>query len=116
MNRSFLKLNTRLCQLASCGLGLLIGYLDFHAEEVQGTALLLLLTTGLLSLLHPRGAWRWAVLTGLGIPLVHYAAHVLNIRLIHPLENRIAVVVLPQIPALVGAYAGVLAHKLARDF
>lgn len=115
MDLSQLKLPTSICFIVCLLLGLVIGYLDFNASEVQGAVLLLLLTTSAIGFLHPTGAWRWAILTAIGIPVIHFVAQALQIRQIYPLNNRYAIVLLPQIPAFIGAYAGVLLRKLSRS-
>jgi hypothetical protein len=95
-------------------LGLGTGWLDVHTTEVAVT-ILALLTAGLvLGLLQPRGAWRWAVLLALGLPVVAAAGQLLAIRTAEPirLDPRIALVGLAF--ALAGCYAGVGIRHIAR--
>jgi hypothetical protein len=51
--------------------GLLIAFIDLGAGEVQVPALLLLAFTFFTGFASPRGAWRWAIVTGLWVPVFH---------------------------------------------
>jgi hypothetical protein len=102
------KLISFVCYCASLALGLLIGYLDFFTTEVQGAVLLLLVATALLGYTNPEGAWRWATLTAFGIPLIHLLALHLGVRPAYPVSSQLSVVLLPQIPAFIGVYSGVV--------
>ena len=116
MNLSDLKINTPLCLSLSLFLGLMIGYLDFHALEVQPAVLFILIATGALGFLHPTRAWCWAILLGIGVPLIHFVALAKGIKPNYPINGYYWVVLLPQIPSFIGAYSGVALRKLASSF
>ena len=65
---------TRVEQLALAAalpIGLAIGILDSHAEEVQPAVLLYLIAGAALGSLAPRVALPTGILLGLGVPIVH---------------------------------------------
>jgi len=100
--------------IIALGAGLLIGYGDLNAKEVQGTVLIILVLTFLFGVLLPRHAWRWALLIGLGVPLINWGGlifgyHGLPTGLPWHLDTLIAL-----IPAFIGAYCGVGASKGAQ--
>ena len=51
--------------------GLVIGWLDLGANEVQPIVALLLVAGGILGLVTRRGAWLVAIVLGLGVPTAH---------------------------------------------
>ena len=95
-------------------LALMIGWLDLHTTEVLVTILALLAAGLLLGLLQPVAAWRWAVLLGLGLPVVAAGGRALGMHTAEPIRPR------PRIPlvafafALAGCYAGVMISRIAR--
>lgn len=94
--------------------GLLIGYVDLHNDEVWTALILLLLVTFIFGLLDSQRAWQWALLAGVGLPLVYLAALLAgstlpcrtgfecpSLNTITTLQTFMALV-----PAFVGAYSG----------
>ena len=112
MNMSDLKINSPICLSLSLLFGLLIGYLDFYAPEVQPAVLLLLIVTGAMGFLNPACAWRLALLTGIGIPVVNLYALSQGVKPSYSIKGQWAIWLLPQIPSFIGAYSGVLFHQL----
>ena len=51
--------------------GLLIAFIDLGAGEVQVPALLLLAFTFFVGFASPRDVWRWAIATGIWVPVFH---------------------------------------------
>jgi len=100
-----------ICTALAVAIGLGIGWLDLHTTEVVVTVLALVLAGFFLALLQPKGAWRWAVLLALGIPVMAVAGQVLRIRTAEPIQMdpRIALVALGF--ALVGCYSGVVVRR-----
>lgn len=49
--------------------GVILGYLNLHNDEVQMPFAILLFSTFLLGFCQPKQAWRWALIIGLGVPL-----------------------------------------------
>ena len=94
--------------LLALALGPLAGYVDLHAKEVQFPVLLILLFTCLLSLAHPKGAWRWALIVGGGIPLAHFIGRAMGYAPPYPILPNIFATFLALIPAFIGAYGGML--------
>ena len=98
--------------LLALALGLLAGYIDLHVKAVQFPVLLILIFTCLLSLLHPKGAWRWALIVGGGIPLAHFIGRAIGYAPPYPILPNIFATFLALIPAFIGAYCGVLLRYL----
>jgi uncharacterized membrane protein len=98
---------------AALPIGLAIGLVDTHSEEVQGPALLLFVAAALLASRAPRWTLAIGVVTGLGVPLVHAYVHLTHTPLPFPMnsywESFIAL-----IPATLGALAGAGLSRLAR--
>ena len=101
--------------LLALALGLLAGYIDFHVKEVRLPVLLILLFACLLSLAHPKGAWRWALIVGGGIPLAHFIGRAIGYAPPYPILPNIFATFLALIPAFIGAYSGVLLRHLTSD-
>jgi hypothetical protein len=95
-------------------LGLGIGWLDLHTTEVSVTILALLSTGLLLGLLQPIAAWRWAVLLGLGLPVVATVGHLLGMRTAEPIRLDPRIVLVGFAFGRVGCYAGVVIRRAAR--
>lgn len=94
---------------------LLAGYVDFHNDEVQAAALVLIVSGFVLALARPKQALRWTPLIGLGIPLIHYAGRRLGYQPAYPVSpSSYAVFLLPALVALLGAVAGVVTRKIVR--
>lgn len=96
-------------------LGWLAGYAYLHDDHLEGFALFLLLCVlgaGLLGYLQPQGASEWALLTGAGVPFVHFFDLITNVHL--PCPMYLLATLLAVVAALVGAYSGVLLGALIR--
>jgi hypothetical protein len=93
-------------------IGLVIGYIDLHSTEVQFPALLILVGGFVFGFIQPRGAWRWGVSLGLGVPLAHLIGSFFN--LLPPFQTEIfGLIGLPLIFALAAVYAGSLLRSIA---
>ena len=94
---------------AAFGLG--IGWIDLRTTEVTSTVVALLVAGFVLGVLHPRWAWRWAVLLAVGLPAMAAVALLLHLRTAEPvsLDPRIFLVVLAF--ALAGCYGGVALRR-----
>jgi hypothetical protein len=96
-------------------IGLLIGYVDLHNDEVWAALLLLLPITFVFGFLNPHRAWQGALLMGAGIPLAYLVALLAGYTLpCHPgfecpTLNTITTLqtFMALVPALVGAASGV---------
>jgi hypothetical protein len=106
-------------------LAVFLGYIDQKMIEVQGTLLFLLPFGFLLGLLGSRGAWRWALILGLSIPVAGVLARALGIEpagLAHaravtgqPLPftyGQALTGVIALIPAFLAVYAGAAVQRL----
>jgi hypothetical protein len=96
-------------------LGLLTAWADvaapFGDDSEKLTLLLWLLSCGVLGLLQPRRAWRWALLVGPWVPLVHFLLHAFGFRdSINPNSYATILLLVPLslVVCLLAAYAGSL--------
>lgn len=100
--------------LLAIAAGLLIGYVDLHNDEVWAALILLLPVTFIFGLLDPQRAWQWALLVGVGLPVVYLVALWVSYPLpCHPgfecpTLNTITTLqtFMALAPAFVGAYSG----------
>jgi len=102
-----------ICAALAVTLGLGIGWLDLHTTEVTVTILALLLGGLVLGLLRPTGAWRWAVLLVLGLPVMAAVGRLFHLRTAEPIrfDPRIDMVAL--VFALIGCCGGVAVRRMA---
>jgi hypothetical protein len=103
---------TLLCVLASCLLGVYVGYIDLHEEDVQGPVLILLGSAFLVGAVQPARAWVFAAIIGGSIPLAHLYASAAGMNL--PYETFLLSTLLAFIPAFLGAAAGAAMGKAAQ--
>jgi len=104
--------STLICALLALAGGIVIGAIDFNATEPQPAALLVLILAGLLGFAQPRNAWRWAVLATLGLPLAYVSLRQLGWQSRDPVSPGEYATLIALIPALVGAYGGVLLRRV----
>jgi hypothetical protein len=92
-------------------LSLSTGYLHLRADADVLSVALLIGGAFVCGLAHPKGALRFGLLLGLGIPVALLVAHGAAAP---PVPHRDADLPLPAafIPALLGAYTGVFAHRV----
>jgi apolipoprotein N-acyltransferase len=106
---------TWLIGLLAVACGLFAGYVDFHNDEVQPAALVLIVSGFVLALARPKHALLWAPLIGLGVPLVHFIGRRLGYQPDYPVSlSSYAAFLLPAFVALLGALAGVVTRKIVR--
>ena len=87
--------------------GLGIGYLDFHASEVQPIVGLILIFSFSLGATRPAGAWKWVLCAGGGIPAVHLLGSAIGVHPNYPVQPNVGATFLALIPAAIGVYLGV---------
>ena len=104
-------LATLAAALAAAAAGLFAGWVDFHQDEPQPAVLILLVGCGFVGLFRPEGAWRWALLAGLGIPAVLLIGRAMGATPFGPPSSSNWGYLLPLIPAFIGAYGGALARR-----
>lgn len=85
--------------------GLIIGWLDLRATEVQPIAALLLVVGVILGLVTHRGAWLVASVLGLGVPAVHAALWLAGRPQPFPVTPPWSVLI-AMVPAALGVAAG----------
>ena len=91
--------------------GFLAGAMDFNNDEPQAAVIVIIAFTGLLGFLQPRKAWCWALIVGLGVPIVYLIATALGY---HPKsigEPGWYASLIALIPAFISTYCGVLLRK-----
>ena len=106
---------TRVEQVVSAAalpVGVLIGMVDAHAEEVQPAVLLFLLAGAGLGALAPRAAIPVGVVLGLGVPIAGAWMRLHDVPLAFP-TNSYWGGFLALIPATLGALAGAWARRIA---
>jgi hypothetical protein len=91
--------------------GFIAGAVDFRNDEPQAAVLIILALAGLLGFMQPKKAWRWAVIVGLGIPVVYLIATALGYQSKSVPEPGWYASLIVLIPAFLGAYGGGLLRK-----
>ncbi len=92
-------------------LSALIGWADYHASEVQGTVLLLIVITGALAFASPRYAWLVGFIMGLSIAATYVAGRLTGFAPVYPLPHPLSTL-LALIPAAIGAACGAGARRM----
>ena len=95
--------------------GLPLGYVNLHTDDTQFVALPLLAVCCLLGFLQPRHAWRWALLTGLWIPLSQLWPLVAPMKLPYTDNNIGGAIIGALLFGMAGAYLGVPARWMVRQ-
>lgn len=97
--------------MAALILSIATGYLHLRADADVWSVALLLGGGCLFGLAHPKGVLRFALILGLGIPAALFVAHG---GVASSVPHRDADLPVPAsfMPALIGAYTGVFAHRL----
>ena len=95
---------------ATVCLAAIVGWLDFHADEVQGTVLLLLIFTSMLSFAAPRAAWVIALIMGLSVETTYLIARGMGLSPAAPMSPP-AGGLIALIPSAIGAAVGVALRK-----
>ncbi len=104
--------STVLCTALALAGGLIAGLIDFNTTEPQPAALLVLIFAGILGLIQPRDAWRWAIIVALGLPLAHLSLRQLGWQPRDPVSPGEYATLIALIPAFIGAYGGVLVRRV----
>jgi cyanate permease len=87
------------------------GAMDFNNNEPQAAVIVIVVFAGLLGFIQPRKAWRWAIIVGLGIPVVYLIATALGYHSKGAPEPGWYASLIALIPAFISAYCGVLLRK-----
>lgn len=96
--------------------GLFAGWVDFHNNEAQAAALLLILFGSLLGFTQPAKAWRWALLLGLCMPGAYLIGLSQGYKPKSWPQPNVYATVMALIPAFIGVYSGVVLNKAAMSF
>ena len=88
--------------------GLSAGLLEITVGDLLATALCVLLSTLVLGFLRPRRAWRWTVIVGAFVPLMHLAAYLVMTQ--KPYRAQIWESGLGLVTGIAGSYAGAMAR------
>jgi len=92
--------------------GFLAGAVDFNNNEPQAAVLVIIFFAGLLGFAQPRKAWRWALIVGLGVPIVGLIATALGYSAKSVPEPGWYASLIALIPAFISTYCGVLLRKM----
>ena len=92
--------------------GFLAGAVDFNNNEPQAAVIVIVVLAGLLGFIQPRKAWRWALIVGLGIPIVYLIATALGYQSKGVPEPGWYASLMALIPAFISTYCGVLLRKV----
>jgi hypothetical protein len=106
------KLADQMCWSLGLLFGLMAGYIDLRADEVQGPVLLILIFATFLGFLNPASPWRWALIVGIGIPLTHFTGRAIGFYPHYPVLPNVFATFIALIPAFIGAYAGMLLRNI----
>ena len=111
-----MKKSVGLLYLLALAAGLVIGYVDMRAKTDDNlpVVLIIILTTFIFGAVHPRNAWRWALIIGLCIPLFHIGGELSGIHPPYPVEPNVFITFIALIPAFIGAYLGALTRGVFR--
>ena len=85
--------------------------MDFNNDEPQAAVIVIVAFTGLLGFIQPRKAWRWALIVGLGVPIVYLLATALGYHAKSIGEPGWYASLIALIPAFISTYCGVLLRK-----
>ncbi len=110
MTRHRWKFDVLCIALAVMG-GFLAGAVDFNNDEPQAAVIVIVAFTGLLGFIQPRKAWRWALIVGLGVPIVYVIATALGYHSKSVGEPGWYASLIALIPAFISTYCGVLLRK-----
>ena len=91
--------------------GFLAGAVDFNNDEPQAAVIVIVAFTILLGFIQPRRAWRWALIVGLGVPIVYLIATALGYHSKSVPEPGWYASLIALIPAFISTYCGVLLRK-----
>jgi cyanate permease len=92
--------------------GFVAGAVDFNNNEPQAAVLVIVVFAGVLGFTEPRRAWRWALIVGLGVPIVYLIATVLGYSAKSVPEPGWYASLIALIPAFISTYCGVLLRKI----
>lgn len=95
--------------------GFLAGAVDFNNDEPQAAVIVVVVFAGALGFARPKYAWLWAIIVGLGIPLVYLIATALGYPSRSVPEPGWYASLIALIPAFISAYGGVLLRKATAD-
>ncbi len=92
--------------------GFLAGAVDFNNDEPQAAVIVILICAGLAGFIAPGKAWRWAIIVGLGVPIVYLIATAVGYHSKSTPEPGWYASLIALLPAFISAYAGVLFRKM----
>jgi cyanate permease len=88
--------------------GFVAGAVDFNNNEPQAAVIVIIAFAGALGFAQPRKAWRWAIIVGLGVPIVYLIATAFGYQPKSPPEPGWYASLIALIPAFFSTYCGVL--------
>jgi cyanate permease len=91
---------------------ILAGAVDFNNDEPQAAVIVIVVFAGLSGFIQPKRAWLWAIIVGLGIPLIYLIATALGYHSRSVAEPGWYASLIALIPAFISAYCGALLRKV----
>jgi hypothetical protein len=88
-------------------LGLIVGWVDFHSDEIQATLILVFLFSFVMGYIDRKKAWIYGFIIGLGVFIVDSSLPLFGLRPNVIVEPNIFASLLALVPSLIGAYSGV---------
>lgn len=95
-------------------LGIITGLIDLQSDEIQLPALLLIIFGFFLGFGQPKGAWIWAIFLSIWIPAFEMAS-IISQGTYEKLFDQGIFSFIAIIPAMIGAYAGVIIQASVRS-
>ncbi len=112
LSRTRVPVGDLFCALLALIAGAIAAWADFHTDDPQPAATLLILFGIMLGFARPHRAWLWGMISGLSLPLFYLFALAAGIRPHSLPQPNLFASALAVIPALLGAYGGVGLSKV----
>ncbi len=100
-----------ICLIAALIGAFIAGAVDFNNDEPQAAVIVIVVFAGALGFMRPKLAWLWAIIVGLGVPVVYLIATMLGYQSKSVPEPGWYASLIALLPAFISTYCGVLLRK-----